>query len=41
MSTHLEILMRVDLGLDIPRWLFIQTVGVTGIWAMNKLPKLL
>ena len=40
-STHLEILMRVDLGLDIPRWLFLQTVGITGIWAMSKLLKLL
>ncbi len=40
-STHLEIVMRVDLGLDIPHWLFLHTVGVTGIWAMGKLPKLL
>jgi len=38
--TLLDIVMKVDMGNDIPRWAFITTVSTTGIWAMNALNKL-
>ena len=38
--TLLDIVMKVDMGNDIPRWAFITTVSTTGIWAMNALNRL-
>ena len=38
--TLLDIVMKVDMGNDIPRWAFITTVSTTGIWAMNSLNRL-
>lgn len=32
--------MRVDLGSDIPRWTFLSTVAVTGVWSMSRLMEL-
>jgi hypothetical protein len=37
--TRLSIVMRVDLGQDIPRWAFLLTVASTGITSMQKLQK--
>ena len=38
--TLLDIVMKIDMGNDIPRWAFITTVSTTGIWAMNSLNRL-
>ena len=39
-STLLDIVMKVDMGNDIPRWAFTTTVSTTGIWAKNALNRL-
>mmetsp|Transcript_29866 Transcript_29866/g.42600 ORF Transcript_29866/g.42600 Transcript_29866/m.42600 type:complete len:361 (-) Transcript_29866:180-1262(-) len=39
-GTLLVILMRVDLGSDIPKWAFLTTVAATGVWSMRALIKL-
>ena len=38
--TLLDIVMKVDMGNDIPRWAFTTTVSTTGVWAMNALNRL-
>lgn len=40
-GTKLIVIMRVDLGKDIPRWIFLTTIAATGIWSVNALKKLL
>ena len=39
--TELTIVMRVDMGRDIPHWLFLFMVGVTGVSSMKALAELL
>eukprot|EP01036_Dinobryon_divergens_P022451 gene22451-30708_t len=39
-GTLLVILMRVDLGPDIPNWAFLTTVAATGVWSMHAMMKL-
>lgn len=39
-STKLMIVMKVDLGADIPRWAFLATVAATGVNSMQKMKKL-
>ena len=40
-GTNLLIVMRVDLGKDVPHWAFTTTVGAMGVWSMQSLMKLL
>jgi len=39
-GTKLIVIMRVDLGRDIPRWIFLATIAATGLWSVRALKRI-